>query len=177
MYGGDTVSPVQDSSLYECPLLFFGMFPVYVVSLDDEELARSREERPMMWRFVLCSLLAGVAHVTALAFSCIISCGPVQVVGGIERRFTWRENVNAVTVYGCDGSELYTLSGHCYVGDSGRFVDGRDKFMDGRSHPGQAVVTCYDGGVPYRLRILEGASFTVENAGAPMAGGASCNYP
>ena len=37
--------------------------------------------------------------------------------------------------------------------------------MDGRSHPGPAVVTCYDGNVPYRTRILEGASFTVENTG------------
>lgn len=145
-------------------MIFVGMSPVYVLS-DEESAAFSREEEPLTWRFVLCSLLAGVALATALAFFVHHFVWPVQVVGDIERWVTWRENMNTVTVRGTDGSELYALSGRCYVGDSGRFVDGRDKFVDGRSHPGPAVVTCYDGGVPYHSRILEGASFTVENAG------------
>lgn len=140
-------------------MLFFGMFPVYVVSSDDEELARSREERPLTWRFVLCSMLAGVTLATALAFFVHHFVWPVQVVGDIERRFTWRENVNAVTVRGYDGSDLFELSGNCYVKNVGK-VD------DGRPHPGPAVVTCYDGdGFPFRYLVRDGMSFTMENMG------------
>ena len=83
---------------------------------------------------------------------------PVQVVGDIEHRFTWHENVNSVAVHGFDGSELYTLSGHCYVKDRG-------KMDDGRPHPGLAVVACYDGGIPFRYLVREGMSFTMENTG------------
>lgn len=133
------------------------MSPVYVLS-DEESAAFSRETEPLTWRFVLCSVMAGLALATALAFFVHHFVWPVQIVGNVERRFTWSENVNTVTVRGVDGNELYELSGHCYVGNGGKLVDGR-------SHPGPAVVTCYDGNVPYRTRILEGASFTVENTG------------
>lgn len=145
-------------------MLFLGMFPVYALS-DEESAAFSRETEPLTLRGALCSVMAGLAFATVLAFFVHHFVWPVQIVGDFERWVTWRENVNTVTVRGADGGELYVLSGRCYVGDSGRFVDGRDKFVDGRSHPGPAVVTCYDGGVPYHSRILEGASFTVENAG------------
>ena len=111
---------------------------MYVLS-DEEPAAFSREEEPLTWRFVLCSLMVGIVLATALAFFVHHFVWPVQVVGDIERRFTWHENVNSVAVHGFDGSELYTLSGHCYVKDRGK-VD------DGRPHPGLAVVTCYDGG-------------------------------
>ena len=90
-------------------MLFLGMSPVYVLS-DEESAALSSEEEPLTWRFVLCSLLAGVALVTALAFFVHHFVWPVQIVGDIERRFTWHENVNTVTVHGFDGSELYTVS-------------------------------------------------------------------
>lgn len=36
---------------------------------------------------------------------------------------------------------------------------------DGRPHPGPAVVTCYDEGVPFRYPVREGMSFTMENTG------------
>ena len=104
-------------------------------------------------RVMVCLALA-----TALAFFVHHFVWPIQIVGDVERRFTWHENVNAVTVHGFDGSELYTLSGHCYVRNRGR-VD------DGRPHPGPAVVTCYDEGVPFRYPVREGMSFTMENTG------------
>ena len=63
-----------------------------------------------------------------------------------------------MTIRGADGAEAYTLSGHCYVGNRGK-VD------DGRPHPGPAVVTCYDEGVPFRYLVREGMSFTMENTG------------
>ena len=138
-------------------MLFLGMSPVRVLS-DEGSAAFSREEEPLTWRFVLCSLMVGIALATALAFFVHHFVWPVQVVGDIEHRFTWHENVNSVTVHGFDGSELYTLSGHCYVKDRGK-VD------DGRPHPGLAVVTCYDGGIPFRYLVREGMSFTMENTG------------
>ena len=142
-------------------MLFFGMFPVYVLSSDDEELARSREERPLTWRFVLCSLLAGVALVTALAFFVHHFVWPVQVVGDVERWVTWRENVNTVTVRGYDGSDLYELSGNCYAERAGDKVA-----ADGVTRPGPAVVTCRDKDVMTYTRILDGMSFTVDNTGS-----------
>lgn len=138
-------------------MLFLGMSPVYVLS-DEESAALSSEEEPLTWRFVLCSVIAGLALATALAFFVHHFVWPVQIVGDVERQFTWSENVNTVTVRGFDGGELYTLSGHCYVRNRGR-VD------DGRPHPGPAVVTCYDGGVPFRYPVREGMSFTMENTG------------
>lgn len=138
-------------------MLFLGMSPVYVLS-DEESAAMSREGEPLTWRGALYSVMAGLALATALAFFVHHFVWPVQIVGDFERWVTWNRNVNTVTVRGADGSELYELSGHCYVGNGGKPVDGR-------SHPGPAVVTCYDGNVPYRTRILEGASFTVENTG------------
>lgn len=48
-------------------MLFLGMSPVYVLS-DEESAALSREEEPLTWRFVLCSAMACVTLVTALAF-------------------------------------------------------------------------------------------------------------
>ena len=137
---------------------FLGIYPMYVFTDDEESAALSREEEPLTWRFVLCSAMACVALVTALAFFVHHFVWPVQVVGDIEYRFTWHENVNTVTVHGFDGSELYTLSGHCYVRNRGK-VD------DGRPHPGPAVVTCYDEGVPFRYPVREGMSFTMENTG------------
>lgn len=139
-------------------MLFPGMSPVYVLSDDEGSAALSREEEPLTWRFVLCSVMAGLALVTALAFFVHHFVWPVQVVGDVERQFTWSEDVNTVTVHGFDGSELYTLSGRCYVRNRGK-VD------DGRPHPGPAVVTCYDEGVPFRYPVREGMSFTMENTG------------
>ena len=84
---------------------------------------------------------------------------PIQIVGDVERQFTWSEDVNTVTVRGTDGSELCELSGRCYVRSRGK-VD------DGRSHPGPAVVACYDGdGFPFRYLVREGVSFTMGNTG------------
>ena len=139
-------------------MLFLGMSPVYALSDGEESAALSREEGPQTWRFVLCSLMVGIALATALAFFVHHFVWPVQVVGDIEHRFTWRENMNSVTVHGFDGSELYELSGRCYVRSRGK-VD------DGRSHPGPAVVTCYDEGVPFRYLVREGMSFTMGNTG------------
>ena len=48
-------------------MLFLGMSPVYVLS-DEESAALSSEEEPLTWRFVLCSVMAGLALATALAF-------------------------------------------------------------------------------------------------------------
>ena len=69
---------------------------MYVFTDDEESAACTREEEPLTWRFVLCSLLAGVALVTALAFFVHHFVWPVQIVGDFERQFTWSENVNSV---------------------------------------------------------------------------------
>ena len=64
-----------------------------------------------------------------------------------------------VTIRGVDGAEAYTLSGSCYVVGDG-WVN-----IHGGPHPGPAVVTCYDEGVPFRYPVREGMSFTMENTG------------
>ena len=137
---------------------FLGIYPMYVFPDDDESAAFSREEEPLTWRGALYSVMAGLAFATALAFFVHHFVWPVQIVGDVERQFTWSENVNTVTVQGFDGSELYELSGRCYVRNRGK-VD------DGRQHHGPAVVTCYDEGVPFRYPVREGMSFTMENTG------------
>lgn len=139
---------------------FLGIYPMYVLPDDEESAAFSREEEPLTWRFVLCSLMAGVALATALAFFVHHFVWPVQIVGDVERQFTWSENVNTVTIRGADGGELYELSGRCYAERAGGKVA-----ADGVTHPGPAVVTCHDKDVVTYTRILEGASFTVKNTG------------
>ena len=113
-----------------------------------------RVRGPLTWRFVLCSVVAGLALAAALAFFVHYFVWPIQIVGGVERQFAWSEGVNTVAVRGADGGELYGLSGRCCAGDRG-------KVGDGRSRPGPAVVACYGEGVPFRYPVREGVSFTM----------------
>lgn len=131
-----------------------------------DEGERSRE--PLTWRGLLLSVLMAFATVVAGALVLHYFVVPNPLINDLEGKLTWHENKNTVTVYGEDGTEWYTLSGNCYVGDGN--VEG--------SHPGPTAVKCYDGAEVFSYRVVEGGSVTVEKSGGSYGWGkAARNYP
>ena len=132
-------------------MLFPFILSTYTFSDEGE---RSRE--PLTWRGLLLSVLMAFATVVAGALVLHYFVVPNPLINDLEDKLTWHENKNTVTVYGEDGTEWYTLSGNCYVGDGN--VEG--------SHPGPTAVKCYDGAGVFSYRVVEGGSVTVEKSGS-----------